>query len=288
MKKNFDFFSFLKQLPLCLCVFVLAYVGEYGEPFGLALLLGLGAAGYPLVLPTASFIASSLLVPSPVLPWIYIGSALLLLSSFFLRAKLFGKGVEGKLLLPFSAFTAALLLYAFLMEAPLYPLPFSLPILQTVIFQRTIVCLLCFLFAAVCAVAANAVKKKLLRCKMRVSEVMFSLLVFTLDGVGFARLFGLTAYTGVAFYILLVFCAITQDAGGMVCAFFLALPPLIVGGASVERFFFYGIALVAFSKTGKHFSSQSTATLPCPVSLHFLSAFSQSFAPKSNVLHLGE
>ena len=251
MKKNFDFFSLLKQLPLCLCVFALAHVGEYGEPFGLALLVGLGAAGYPLILPTLSFIASSLLVPSPVLTWIYIGSALLLLPSFYLRAKLFGKGVKGKYLLPFSAFTAALLLYAFLMESPVYPLPFPLPILQTVIFQRTTICLLCFLIAAVCVVAVTAVKEKLLRCKMRISEAMFSLLVFTLGGVGFARLFGLTAYTGVAFYILLLFCAITQDAWGLVCAFFLALPPLIVGGVSMERFFVYGITLVAFSKTGK-------------------------------------
>ncbi|MBQ2740352.1 MAG: SpoIIE family protein phosphatase [Clostridia bacterium] len=251
MKKPFDFLSCIKQIPLCLCVFALAHVGEYGEPFGLSLLLGLGAAGYPLLLPTASFIASALLVPSPVLPWIYIGSALLLLSSFFLRAKLFGKSAKGKLLLPFSAFTAALLLYAFLTDAPLYPLPFSLPILQTLLFQRTIVCLLCLLLAAVCAVAANAVKNKLLRCKLRIEESLFSLLVFTLSGVGFARLFGLTAYTGVAFYLLLVFCAITQDAWGTVCAFVLALPPLLVSGTTMERFFFYGVVLVAFSKTGK-------------------------------------
>lgn len=251
MKKPFDIISYIKQLPLCLCVFALAYVGEYGEPFGLSLLIGLGAAGYPLFLPTISFIASSLLVPSPVLPWIYIGSALLVFFSFLLRAKLFGKAAKGKLLLPFSAFTAALLLYAFLMEAPLYPIAFPLPILETLLFQRTAVCLLCLLLAAVCAVSVSAIKEKLLRCKMRISEAMFSLLVFTLSGVGLARLFGLTAYMGIAFYILLLFCAITQDAWGMVCSFFLALPPLIVSGVSMENFFFYGIILVAFSKTGK-------------------------------------
>jgi stage II sporulation protein E len=251
MKKPFDFLFCIKQIPLCLCVFVLTQVGEYGEPFGLSLLLGLGAAGYPLLLPTASFIASSLLVPSAVLPWIYIGSALLLSASFFLREKLFGKGVKGKLLLPFSALTAALISYAFLTDSPPYPLPFSLPILEIPLFQRTIVCLLCLLLAAVCVVAATAVKDKLLRCKMRIEESLFSLLICTLCGVGFARLFGITAYTGVAFYLLLLFCAITQDAWGTVCAFVLALPPLLVGGGTMERFFFYGVILVAFSKTGK-------------------------------------
>ena len=176
MKKNLDFLYFLKQLPFCLCVFVLAHVGEYGEPFGLSLLLGLGAAGYPLILPTVAFILSAVTVASPVLPWIYLGGALLVLLSFFLRTKLFGKETKGKLLLPFSALTAALLLYAFLMESPPYPVPFPLPILQTLLFQRTTIFLLCLLLAAICTVAAFAVKEKLLRCKLRVCETLFSLL----------------------------------------------------------------------------------------------------------------
>ena len=251
MKKRFEFLTLLQQLPLCLCVFALTHVGDHGEPFSLALLLGLGAAGYSLLLPALTFVLSALCVPSPTLLWIYLGQALLLWLAFFLREKLFGKGVKGKLLLPFSSFVAALLLYAFLTDFPPYPIPLDFPVLQTILFQRTLISLTLLLFAAVCAVAATAVKEKLLRCKMRIEETLFALLTFALFGVGFARFFGVTAYMGVAFYILLLFCAVTQDAWGMVCAFVVSLPAMIVGGAPVDRFFLYGVVLVAFSKTGK-------------------------------------
>ncbi len=251
MKTRIDFFSVIKQLPLCLCVFSLAHVGENGEPFGLALLLGLGLAGAPIALPTAAFLLSATSCNIPALLWLYLGEVLLLIGSFSLRKKLFNAPNHGKPLLPFSALTAGLLLYATLADFLSYPLPFELPILQGEFFQKAFVALLIFLFAAVCAVAVTALKEKLLRCRMKTEETVFALLVFVLCAVGFTRFFGVNAYMGIAFYILLTFCAVTKDGFGAICAFALALPPLITHSAPIDRFFLYGILLVAFSKTGK-------------------------------------
>ena len=251
MKKRLDFFSVVKQLPVCLCVFALAYVGENGEPFGIALILGLGLIGLPIALPTATFLLSAVIAPIPSLLWLYLGEALLLIGSFELRKRLFNNPHRGKALLPFSALTAGLLLYAALADFLPYPLPFDLPILRDGLFQKAFLSLLIFLFAAICAVVANALKEKALRCRMKAEETVFALFVFVLSAVGFTRFFGVNAYLGIAFYILLVFCAVTKDGYGAVCAFVLALPTLITHGTSVDRFFVFGILLVAFSKCGK-------------------------------------
>lgn len=250
MKKRIDFLSLLKELPFCLCIFSLGQIGANGEPFGAALLLGLGAAGYPLTLSLATFVLSAL-PHSYSLLWIYVGQALLLGFSFLLRKKLFGKDARGKLLLPFSALAASLILYVFMADFIAYPLPFDALYLQEPVFQKAFIALTLILLAAICIVAASAIRYKLLRSKLKNEETAFCLLTFTLCGIGFARFFGLTAYLGMSFYILLLFCAVTQDAWGTVCAFVLALPAFLVGGAPLERFFLYGVLLVLFSKTGK-------------------------------------
>jgi len=251
MKPRLDFFAILKQLPLCLCIFSLSFVGENGEPFSLALLLGVGSAGLPMLLPTLTFILSALGSKIPTLVWIYLAQALLLYGAFALRKKLYEPPTRGKLLLPFSGLIAGLLIYVFLSDFIPYSLPFDLSTLQDAFFQKAILSLTVLLFAAICSVAMTALNDKLLRCRMRIEETVFSLLVFVLCSVGFARFFGVNAYMGIAFYILLIFCGITKDAWGAVCAFVLSIPATLVGGLPMERFFFYGILLVAFSKTGK-------------------------------------
>ena len=251
MKTRIDFFSVLKQLPICFFVFSLAHVGENSEPFGLALLLGLGLARIPLTMPTIAFLLSAILSTAPAARWVYLGEALLLLGAFALRKKLFGPTARGKTLLPFSALTAGLLLYATLAEFTPYPLPFEPSIFRDALFQKAILSLFVFLFAAICAVSMTALQDKLLRCKMKADEVVFALITFVLSAVGYTRFFGLNAYMGIAFYILLTFCAVCKDGWGVVCAFALSLPALIAHGAPIERFFTYGVLLVAFAKTGK-------------------------------------
>lgn len=261
MKKQLDFLTVLKEFPLCLCVFCLSQVGENGEPFSLAFILGLGAAGFSTFAPFCAFLLSALFCPQKGLLWLYFGQAFLLGFAFFLRKKLFGENVRGKLLMPFSALVAGLLPYVFLGEFTPYPLPFSFVALNEAFFQKAILGLLILLFAAVCTVAATAVRDKLLRQRMRLEESFFALIAYVLCGVGFCRFFGINAYLGIAFYILLIFCAASQDAWGTVCAFLLSLPAFLIGSPVIERFFLYGIVLVAFSKTGK--LGEAFALLSC-------------------------
>ncbi len=251
MKKHFDILSIIKELPFCLCIFSLAHVGENGEPFGLALLLGLCAAGYSATLSFATFILSTLTTEYPSLGWIYLGEAILLVSGFFLRKKLFGQATHGRLLLPFSAFLAGLLLYVAFSDFLTYPIPIEAQALQDGFFQKSIICLIITLFGAVCISAAKAMKERLLRCKLRVAETVFTLLVFITSGIGFCRFFGVNAYMGVSFYILLLFCVITKDYSGAVCAFVLSAPSFLVGVSNTGTFFLYGTVVALFSKTGK-------------------------------------
>ncbi len=272
MKKQFDLLSAVKLLPLCLGVFTLSQMGSNAEPFAFALLLGAGTSGIPLFLPSATFVLSALTTTQPNTAWVYLGQALLLWAACLLRKQLFGEGVRGKLLLPFSAFFAGMLLYIFLADFIPYPLPFGIKTLEDSLFQKAIIGLMLLLFAAVCAVAVAAAKDKWLRCRMRMEETVFCLLVFVFCGIGFCRFFGVNAYMGIAFYILLLFCAVTQDAWGAVCAFALSLPVFLISGESVAAFFLYGIVLIIFSKTGK--LGLSFALLLCYLALgYFQGAF---------------
>jgi hypothetical protein len=56
---------------------------------------------------------------------------------------------------------------------------------------------------------------------------------------------------GVAFLFLFLFACATKDASGMLCAFFLSLPPLLTAGISPVQFFLYGAAVCAFIKAGR-------------------------------------
>lgn len=251
MKKHFDILSLAKELPFCLCIFSLAHVGENGEPFGLALLLGLRTAGYPSIVSFTAFLLSALTTTAPSIVWIYLGEACLLVFAFFIRQKLFGQAVRGKLLLPFSCFLAGLLLYVALSDFLPYPIPINAQVLQDGFFQKSIICLLITLFGAVCISAAKALKERLLRCKLRISETVFSLLVFIISGIGFCRFFGINAYMGTSFYILLLFCVITKDYSGAVCAFVLSAPCFLLGFTNAKEFFLYGTVVAIFAKTGK-------------------------------------
>ncbi len=255
MKRSFDFLSAVRSLPLCLCVFTLSHVGDNGEPIALALLLGIGAANLSMFLPSLTYFLSAFTTPQPTVAWVYLGQALLLLLAFLLRRKLFGQNTRGNLLLPFSAFVAGMLVYVFLANYTPYLLPFGVTALEDGFFQKSVIALALLLFAAICAIACVALKEKLLRCRMRAEETVFSLLIFVLCGLGFSRFFGVNAYMGIAFYILLLFCAAFQDAWGTVCAFVLSLPPFLVGKQSLAAFFLYGVVLIAFAKTGKLGSS---------------------------------
>lgn len=251
MKKRFDLITLCKELPFCVCIFCLAHIGENGEPFGLALLLGLRAAGYPVLLSFITFVVSAFSVATRSLTWVYLCEALLLIFSFFLREKLFGRNVSGKLLLPFSAFIAGLIVYTSLIDFLPYAIPMGVQVLEDAFFQKAVLCIFITLFGAVCISAAKALKERLLRCKMRMIETVFLLFSFIVCGIGFCRFFGVNAYMGMAFYLLLLFCIITKENSGAVCAFVLAVPCFLLNNAHIGAFFLYGTVVTLFAKTGK-------------------------------------
>ena len=72
-----------------------------------------------------------------------------------------------------------------------------------------------------------------------------------LIGIGACRFLSVNAYLGVAFFILLVFAYVTKDVSGLACAFVLSLPPYFTAKLPISYFFLYGVAIVAFIKTGR-------------------------------------
>jgi hypothetical protein len=117
-----------------------------------------------------------------------------------------------------------------------------------------------FLLAVVFHVAMRALLHKLLKCRLRMDELIFSALLTVITGVGICRFLGVNAYMGIAFFFLLLFTQITRDTSGIVCAFVLSLPLALVGVNAIERFFVYGVAVALFCKAGR---LASTLALLC-------------------------
>ncbi|MBQ8375361.1 MAG: SpoIIE family protein phosphatase [Clostridia bacterium] len=250
-QKRLEFTTLLYSLPLLVALFSCAHIGENGEPFALALLLALGAAGVHIAIPSLVFVASAFSLGNLTHLWIYALQAVLLFGAFFLKNRLFPQDKKTGLFLPFSLFCAALILYIFLAPFQPYSLPFEGEFFHNAYIQKTAIALFLLLFASAATVGVNALIEKFLKCKFKGEELFFLLLVYCVLGVGFCRFFGLNAYLGVAFFILLAFCAISRDSLSLCCAFVLSLPSFLAAGAPIERFFVYGFAVFAFARAGK-------------------------------------
>lgn len=244
-----DASALLLYFPALIAVFSLTHVGEQGEPFALALLTGMGCVGLPLFLPTAVYILSALSAGGVQLLTLYALQGLLLWGAFALKRKLFS-AKEGGGFLPFCVLGAALVLFVFFSPFEPYPLPLG-DFFQNGHTQKAFIAFAVFLCSAACAVGLHAFVEKFLKCRFHSEELIFLLLTYAIVGVGFCRFFGINAYMALAFFLLLLFCNITKDSTGMVCAFVLSLPALIAAGQPMQRFFVYGLACVAFSKHGK-------------------------------------
>ncbi|MBQ5930064.1 MAG: SpoIIE family protein phosphatase, partial [Clostridia bacterium] len=77
------------------------------------------------------------------------------------------------------------------------------------------------------------------------------ILFLVLIGVGICRFLGVNAYLGMAFFFLLLFSCATKDASGMLCAFFLSIPPLLTASLSPVQFFLFGAAVSVTIKSGR-------------------------------------
>lgn len=246
-RQKFSFSTILLYIFLFAAMFFLYYVGNNGEPFSLALLYAMLIAGLNPVVSSLLYLLSGLSGLSFAFLPVYAGQAALLGIVFFVCRKLRKKPTVPSL----GALALCLVLFAAFSPFTPYSIPLDLPFTLGAVSQKIILAGLIFLLSAIFSVALKALLYKLLKCRLKAEELVFSVLFFVLIGIGICRAINVVAYMGIAFFILLVFSCATKDATALVCAFALSLPPAIVGRISPERFFLYGIAVVLFIKSGR-------------------------------------
>lgn len=231
----------------------LRFLGENFEPFSLALAFALPYAGLSPFLVAGAFFITACFGQGIFEVLLALGQALLLALSFFTRHKLYHNQKINTGFLPPLALILSLA--GFIAFAPFekYPLPIALSLNATT--QKILISAFIFLLFAVFSVALNALLKKFLKCRLKTEELVFCVLFFVLNGVGINRLLGLNAYLGIAFFVLLLFSYVTKDATAFLCAFVLALPPAVIYGFPLSRFFIYAVVTTLFSKTGRLFSA---------------------------------
>ena len=228
-------------------MFTLFYVGSNGEPFALALLFAVLIAGLdPVVCPTL-YVLSALSGFNLVFLPVYLGqAALMLIAGLIIR-----RVPKATLPCSFISLFLSLLLFVFLAPFSRYALPPFLSFLENTFTQKAAIAAVIFLLGAMFSIAVKAILNKLLKCRLKSEELLFSTVLAVFIGVGICRGGGINAYMGIAFFLLLVFSCATKDASTLVCAFILSLPPALVFSISPERFFVYGIAVALFIKAGR-------------------------------------
>ncbi len=227
----------------------LRFVGDYFEPFSLALAFALPFAGAAAIPTALAFFLSSCFGQGIYEILLAFGQAALLICTFLLRNQwLRSPKIKANLIPVFGLFLS---LVGFVLFTPFngYRLPFHFTLHTTV--QKILIAAFIFLLFAVFTVALGALLKKCLRCRLKMEELIFSVVFFVFVGVGINKLLGLNAYMGLAFFILLLFSFITKDSTAFLCAFVLALPPALISSFPIGRFFIYALVSVLFSKLGR-------------------------------------
>ncbi|MBO5737059.1 MAG: SpoIIE family protein phosphatase [Clostridia bacterium] len=249
IRKKMDFARFFLYLACGVGMFCLAQIGNNAEPFAIALFYGMASAGLSPIWSAFFYLLTPLTSWNLTVFLLHAGQAFLLCVGFYLNRKHAKKDFFKTGFLPLLALSLSLgLFFTFVPFTP-YVIPLNIPL--TELTQRVLLGAIIFLLSAIFSVAMKALLHKLLKCRLRDDEIIFTLLFFVLTGIGFCRFFSVNAYMGASFFILLLFAYITKDASTTVCAFVLSLPPFLLANLSPARFFLYGIALTLFIKSGK-------------------------------------
>ncbi len=244
LRKTVDHFRILIYALCTLGMLFLERVGNNREPLSLALAYAMGIAGLSPYVSAFLYFVSGIIQPNLVTVLLHAGQALSLSLGFFTRSRLQNRKNP---LLPLVALSLGLGLYVAFAPFRTYTVVSTL----SATLQKGCICMLVFLLATLFSVALRALLKKLLKCRLLGEEIVFSALFFVLIGVGGCRFWGVNAYMGIAFFVLLVFTQVTGDASGIVCAFVLSLPLAVTGAVTIDRFFVYGVAVALFSKAGR-------------------------------------
>ncbi len=251
MSKNFNYArGGLYALFFAASLF-LYHVGNNGEPFSLALSYAMMGGGLSLPLSALTGAFPALIGGNPTLILLYMGQALLLCLGYFAQAKLRPDQKRSAGIFPMLALSISLGLFVGFAPFTPYVLPFGVPFLENVLTQKVLLAALTFLLSTVFYVALRGILQKLLKCRLRKDELVFSVLFFTLIGIGVCRLLSVNVYLGISFFLLLLFSCVTKDASTLVFSFCLSLPPFLTAGLSPERFFLYGVGCALFIKSGR-------------------------------------
>lgn len=98
-----------------------------------------------------------------------------------------------------GALALCLVLFAAFSPFTPYSIPLDLPFTLGAVSQKIILAGLIFLLSAIFSVALKALLYKLLKCRLKAEELVFSVLFFVLIGIGICRAINVVAYMGIAF-----------------------------------------------------------------------------------------
>ena len=159
--KKIEFGRVFVYLACLLSSLFLSQIGDHKEPFSLALLYGMGAAGLSPILSALLYLLPALIPFEPIPFLLYAAQATLMSVGFYLQ-KRFGKNEFLKTgILPLVALSLSLgLFFAF---APFegYTLPLESIKIDAIV-QKVVIAAVIFLLAAVFAVSMKALLYKLL------------------------------------------------------------------------------------------------------------------------------
>lgn len=244
------FLLYFTFTALCALFF---FLGNNYEPFALALLFAALSAHASPTGCCACFAATSAVALSGNVFLVCAGEAVILFIGFTVYGKLGKESRESARKaapIPFFALFAALALFAVFAPFSAYSLPPVFSFLNDALVQKIAAAALIYLLSAVFSVAVKAILFRLLKCRLRADEIVFSLLLFVLSGIGMCRAFTPDVYLGAAFFILLFYSAAVKDASSVLAAFVLALPAALTG-VPLAKFFVFGVAVAAFAPLGR-------------------------------------
>ncbi len=250
-RRKIDFPLLFLYLFFFAASFFLYHIGDNGEPFSLALSYAMMGAGLSLPLSALVGFFPALFSGNILLILLYLGQAVLIAFGYFFGHKLHPDEPIKTGLFPMLFLSVSLGLFVGFAPFNPYLLPFNGVFNLNALTQKVLFAAAIFLLSAIFYVALRALLRKLLKCRLKNDEGIFSILLFTLIGVGMCRFLSVNAYMGVAFLILLLYGCAVKDASTLLCAFCLSLPPFFTANLSPERFFLYGIAVCLFIPTGR-------------------------------------
>ena len=249
--KRTNFFRLFLYLLFAVAALFLHFVGDNGEPLALALLYALSGVGFSPIISAFLCALPSVFSLDPFYILLFLGQALLIATGQILQSKLPNPRLKKSGLISLIFLSISLALFVAFAPFTPYHLPFPSKFTPNALTQKVVLAAGVFLFSAVFSVALKALLHKFLKCQLRPDERIFCVLFFFLVGVGICRFLGVNAYMGTAIFILLLFSYTTKDASGLLCAFFLSLPPLLTAGHTPTKFFLYGAVVCVFIKSGR-------------------------------------